>query len=298
MDDTARLFKIICRALHSPCRISVLSSEKRCFDDKAFVFSDNIGDSDIVVIDNRVLYHDLLINILAGTGQDTLVAISHVFDKMDFLPRIMYLARTHYYTVSILPIDNGLLLMMKSIIPREAMAMLERSYRESVLHSTYSVSYNTGRLLYLIARFVGLKRKTCILEIGAGTGFSTLWLGLAAQHSGSKLVSYEKNPDLAGLAQTYIRSSRLKDSAKVIASDPSKGVESNDYFFVFINADKHEYSKYLEIISPTIERAVIASHNIISHPVELRNYIEKIYKEHETITLMSDSGGVALTLYP
>ncbi|NPA98857.1 MAG: hypothetical protein GXO43_05710, partial [Crenarchaeota archaeon] len=149
-----------------------------------------------------------------------------------------------------------------------------------------------------IARFMGLRRKTYILEIGAGTGFSTLWLGLAAKHSGSKLVSYEKNPDLAGLAQTYIRSSKLKDSAKIIVSDPCKGVEANDYYLVFIDAEKSEYNKYIETLSSIISRAVIASHNIISHPVELRDYIEKIYGEHESITLMSDSGGLALTLYP
>ncbi len=292
------LFRIICSALPQPCRVTYLSSAKNPFTDKVFSTADNIADSDIIVIDARILYHDLLVNVFPMTGPDTLVAIPHIFDQMIKLPRIMYTARTNCYVSSILSIDNGLLLMMKTVIPRGIHDTIGRAYREALMRGIHPVSYNTARLLYMIARFMGTRRKTSILEIGAGTGFSTLWLGLAAQHAGAKLISYEKDPDLTELARTFITASNLQKNVKLVCNDAGRGVEENDYYLVFIDSEKTEYTKYLQVLEPVMNNTVIVSHNTLSHPIELREFIEMIYREkYLSLTLMPDNAGLTISLY-
>ncbi len=298
MEKTARLFEIICRALPQPCRITYMSSAKNPFTASVFSAADNIIESDIIVMDAQILYHDLLVNVLPRTGPDTIVAIPNIFDQMVKLPKIIYTARTNYYVSSVLSVDNGLLLMMKTVIPRELHEMLGRAYREAMLRGAHPVSYNTGRFLYMIARFMGTRRKASILEIGAGTGFSTLWLGLAAQHAGAKLVSYEKDPDLAGLARARIVASNLQKNIELACGDAAKGVEKNDYYLVFIDGEKTEYIKYIQILEPLMNNTVIISHNTLSHPIELREYIEKIHgRNYLSLTLMPDNAGLTISLY-
>ncbi len=298
MEKTAELFRIICRALPQPCRVAYMSSAKNPFTGRVFSLADNIVDSDIIVMDARILYHDLLVNVLPRADPDTIVAIPHVFDQIVKLPKIMYAAKTNYYVSSILSLDDGLLLMMKTHIPRELLGALGRAYREALPRGAYPVSYNTGRFLYIIARFMGIRRKTSILEIGAGTGFSTLWLGLAAQHSGAKLISYEKDSDLAEFVRSRIVVSNLQKNVKLVCDDAVKGVEENDYYLVFIDAEKSEYAKYIQTLEPLMNNTVIISHNTLSHPIELREYIGKVYGEHYlSLTLMTDHAGLTVSLY-
>ncbi len=298
LEKTARLFEIICRALPQPCRLTYMSSAKNPFTASVFSPADSIVDSDIIVMDAQILYHDLLVNVLPRTGPDTIVAIPNIFEQMVKLPKIMHTARTNYYMSSFLSVDNGLLLMMKTRIPREFLETLGRAYREAILRGAHPVSYNTGRFLYMIARFMGTRRKTSILEIGAGTGFSTLWLGLAAQHAGAKLVSYERDPDLAGLARAHIVSSNLQKNIELLCGDAARGIKEKDYYLVFIDGEKKEYIKYIQILEPLMNNTVIISHNTLSHPIELREFIEKIYgKNYLSLTLMPDNAGLTVSLY-
>jgi len=112
-----------------------------------------------------------------------------------------------------------------------------------------SVAPNQGKLLELLA---GIQRSRRILEIGTLGGYSTIWLARALPDDG-RLVTLElepmhaevarKNIDRAGLGPLVdIRVGPAATSLQHLIDD---GAEPFD--FIFIDADKEGYPKYLEL---------------------------------------------------
>src|ERR1019366_3959158 len=129
-----------------------------------------------------------------------------------------------------------------------------------------SVAPNQGRLLELLARIQRSKR---ILEIGTLGGYNTIWLARALPSDGS-LVTLEletlhaevarKNIDRAGLgALVDIRVGPATTSLQELIDG-----DAEPFDFIFIDADKEGYPKYLEL-SLRLSRpgTVIVADNVV-----------------------------------
>lgn len=112
-----------------------------------------------------------------------------------------------------------------------------------------SVAPNQGKLLELLAR---MQRSRRILEIGTLGGYSTIWLARALPSDGC-LVTLEleslhaevahKNIDGAGLgALVDIRVGPATASLQDLIDE-----DAEPFDFIFIDADKEGYPKYLEL---------------------------------------------------
>lgn len=129
-----------------------------------------------------------------------------------------------------------------------------------------SVAPNQGKLLELLAKVQGSRR---ILEIGTLGGYSTIWLARALPEDGN-LVTLElearhaevarKNIDRAGLGALV--DIRVGPAAQSLQALIDAGTEAFD--FIFIDADKESYPKYLEL-SLRLSRTgtVIVADNVI-----------------------------------
>jgi len=129
-----------------------------------------------------------------------------------------------------------------------------------------SVAPNQGKLLELLAK---MQRSRRILEIGTLGGYSTIWLARALPSDGS-LVTLEretlraevarKNIDRAGLGPLV--DIRIGPAATTLQDLIDEDAEPFD--FIFIDADKEGYPKYLEL-SVQLSRpgTVIVADNVI-----------------------------------
>jgi len=145
---------------------------------------------------------------------------------------------------------------------------LDEALRESTAANLppIAVAPNQGKLLELLAR---MQRSQRILEIGTLGGYSTIWLARALPTDGS-LVTLEleswhaevarKNIDRAGLGPLVdIRVGPAVSSLQALIHD-----HGEPFDFIFIDADKESYPKYLEL-SLQLSRpgTVIVADNVV-----------------------------------
>jgi predicted O-methyltransferase YrrM len=129
-----------------------------------------------------------------------------------------------------------------------------------------NVSANQGRLLYLLARIAGARR---ILEIGTLGAYSTTWLGRALPPDG-QLITLEFSPRHAEIARQNLAAAGLAQIVEVRVGDAAHSltamIEAHEppFDFIFIDADKSSYVKYLELaIRLARSGSVIVADNII-----------------------------------
>jgi predicted O-methyltransferase YrrM len=145
-----------------------------------------------------------------------------------------------------------------------------------------------------------------ILEIGTSFGYSTLWFADAIIGKNSKIITIEQNPKKINLAQKNFSKAGVSQMieikagmAKDVLLELKKSLRSNpkNYFdFVFIDADKEEYSFYFDICLSMLKKdGIIAADNIL-FPTQFKKYIKK-YLNHihkissvESITIPVGNG--------
>ena len=160
----------------------------------------------------------------------------------------------HYIETLFAPEDDAL---------RAARAEMERQDIPLI-----NVSTSEGKFVHLLARLCGAKR---ILEIGTLGGYSTIWLARALPADGT-LISLEIDPQRAEVARHNIAHAgftsqvtvRVGPAADTLTQMAVAGETPFD--LVFIDADKENYSRYLELSLPLLrEGGVILADNALSH---------------------------------
>ena len=145
-----------------------------------------------------------------------------------------------------------------------------------------------------------------ILEIGTSVGYSTLWFADAIIGKNSKIITIEQNLEKINIAQKNFRKAGVSNMieikegmAKDVLIELKKSIKSNakNYFdFVFIDADKEEYSFYFDICLSMLKKdGIIAADNIL-FPKRFKKHIKK-YLNHvretpfvESITIPIGNG--------
>ena len=163
-------------------------------------------------------------------------------------------------------------------------------------HGGMNVPAEDGRLLYDIIMGKGYQRG---LEIGTSNGYSALWLGLAFKQTGGELITLEiesqrarearENFEHAGLEE--IIDSRINDALKEIPTLKGK------FDFVFIDAWKPDYIKYLELILPKMKTGgVITAHNVTSLGSSMQDFLEEIQKNTRLTTIIDHTSRAGVSI--
>jgi len=128
------------------------------------------------------------------------------------------------------------------------------------------VSPAQGALLAILARAVRARR---ILEVGTLGGFSAMFLARALPEGGS-VVSLEADPRHAAVARTNLEEAGLSDRVEIVVGDAHEtlrrmvGEDVVPFDFVFLDAEKEGYVRYLEEVLP-LSRAgtMIVADNVV-----------------------------------
>jgi len=121
-----------------------------------------------------------------------------------------------------------------------------------------------GRLLSLISKIKQPKR---ILEIGTFTGYATLCLAEGLETSG-KIYTIDKNEELIKIQNKYFSKSKYHKNIIQYTGDALEIIPkiNSKFDLIFLDADKENYNKYLEIIIPKLnKKGILISDNVLWH---------------------------------
>ena len=154
-----------------------------------------------------------------------------------------------------------------------------------------AVSEEDGRFLRVLVATRGAKS---ILEIGAASGYSGIWLGLGARESGGRVVAIEYDPHRAIEAAANIMRAGLDDVVRVVHGDAFAEVPKlqGTFDFVFLDAWKPDYKKFFDMVFPRLAAGgVFTAHNVVNKKNEMEPFLKTI-QGHPSLftTVVSPSG--------
>ena len=110
--------------------------------------------------------------------------------------------------------------------------------------------------------------KGVYLDLGAGIGYSTLWLAIGGSGRAEKIIAVEWDPDLAPRLDIYAKKIQgiTGVDTEVVEADAIEFLENQDsnvkYSLAFVDIEKHQYQKALKLLSNRIIKGgFIAFHN-------------------------------------
>jgi caffeoyl-CoA O-methyltransferase len=169
---------------------------------------------------------------------------------------------------------------------------------ESVLRSIkaadkgmLAVSEEDGRFLRVLVAARGAKS---ILEIGAASGYSGIWLGIGARESGGHVIAIEYDAQRAKEAADNVRKAGVADVVRVIRGDAFAEIPKlpGAFDLVFLDAWKPDYKKFFDMVYPRLSPgAVFVAHNVVNKKNEMEPFLRTILT-HPSLytTIVSPSG--------
>ena len=128
-----------------------------------------------------------------------------------------------------------------------------------------------GNFLAIISKLI---KPFNVLEIGTYTGYSTLCIAEGLNPAGI-IHTIDKNEELLQIQNKYFEKSGLRNQIKQYTGDALAIIPKLkfDFDMVFLDADKENYVKYLELISPILKPGgVLLTDNVLWHGKILESY--------------------------
>jgi predicted O-methyltransferase YrrM len=174
---------------------------------------------------------------------------------------------------------------------------------ESVLRSIkaadkgqLAVSEEDGRFLRLLVATRGAKS---ILEIGAASGYSGIWLGLGARESGGRVVAIEYDPARAKEAAANVTRAGLDDVVRVVHGDAFKEIPKlpGTFDFVFLDAWKPDYRKFFDMVFPRLmPGGLFTAHNVVNKKSEMEPFLAAIQNNPALFTTVVSPSGEGMSV--
>ena len=144
-------------------------------------------------------------------------------------------------------------------------------------------------MLRILIESAGLKRG---VEVGVASGFGAINMGIAFERTGGRLESIEIDPKRADEARQNVAKVGLEKTVNVIAGDALLVLPTlkPDVDFIFIDALKSDYFKYLKLIEPKLKRgAVVVADNVIKSERAMKDYLDYVQTSpnYDTVIIRS-----------
>ena len=137
----------------------------------------------------------------------------------------------------------------------EALAFITRDTNTHVLNPHMLSGQVQGRVLSMLSRMIRPRR---ILELGTFTGYSALCLAEGLVEDG-RLITIEHNDELEETIRRNLSLSPLNEKIELVIGDAQEELSamsrqpSEEFDLVFIDADKRQYSAYLDLMYPLVK---------------------------------------------
>ena len=169
----------------------------------------------------------------------------------------------------------------------------------------------------ILLREANEKKPSHILEVGTAIGYSALRMA-ECLGKGGRITTIELSEERADLAESYIARSQYSDAITVLRGDAAEVLPTltDTYDFVFIDAAKGQYERYLDAIeSRLVDGAIVAADNVLFRgyvmdensevPRRFRTIVNRLRqflamldeKEQYKVTVYPEGDGIAICRY-
>ena len=159
-----------------------------------------------------------------------------------------------------------------------------------------AVSEEDGRFLRVL---VATRGAQSVLEIGAASGYSGIWLGLGARESRGHVVSIEYDPQRAKAAAANIQKAGLTDVVRVIHGDAFKEIPKlqGSFDLVFLDAWKPDYKRFFDIVYPRLDPGgLFLAHNVVNKATEMEPFLKAIQNHPGLFTSVVSPGSEGMSV--
>ena len=159
-----------------------------------------------------------------------------------------------------------------------------------------AVSEEDGRFLRVLIASRGAKS---ILEIGAASGYSGIWLGLGARETGGRVVAIEYDPQRAKEAAANVKRAGLDDVVRVVRGDAFAEIPKlpGTFDLVFLDAWKPDYKKFFDMLFPRLAPGgVFTAHNVVNKKKEMEPFLTAIQSHPGLFTSIVSPGGEGMSV--
>jgi len=136
------------------------------------------------------------------------------------------------------------------------------------------VERTTGQFLFSVCA----PQTDCeVLEIGAGRGYSTIWLAAAVRHLGGRVLSLEREPSCIADWRRNVTDAGLEDWADLVEGDARETLPAIDDVFdlVFLDAANRFYDELFRLARGKLEPgALVIADDVTLHADTLKAYSE------------------------
>jgi caffeoyl-CoA O-methyltransferase len=154
------------------------------------------------------------------------------------------------------------------------------SFRNEYLQKfPWTLSNTTAGDAMLLRILVESRDAKSGVEVGTNTGYGAINMGIAFERTGGRLTSLEIDPATAASARGHLAKVGLDKVVTVVEGDALKAIPMlpGGIDFVFIDAAKPEYLKYLKALEPKLKPgAVVVADNVIDYARQMQDFLEYI----------------------
>jgi len=155
-----------------------------------------------------------------------------------------------------------------------------REFREQFIKDFKRTSMDTtigdAMMLRILVESAKCKRG---VEVGSNKGFGAMNMGIAFERTGGHLFTLEINPKLVKQCRANLETVGLENTVTCIEGDALKTLPTleGEFDFVFLDALKRDYLKYLKLIEPKLKPgAVIVADNVIKSADDMKDFLDYV----------------------
>ena len=139
----------------------------------------------------------------------------------------------------------------------------------------FNIPASTGKFFY---NLVLISKAKNILEVGTSNGYSTIWLAEAAKQNKGKVTTIEISEFKVKMAKENFNRAKLSN-INIIQGDALKEIPKlkEKYDFMFIDAIKRDYIKYLKLNQKNLKKgSIIVADNAIMFKDKMQEYLNYV----------------------
>ncbi len=166
-------------------------------------------------------------------------------------------------------------------------------FRKQLIDNFERTSLNTtpgdAMMLRILVEASGAKRG---VEVGSASGFGAINMGIAFERTGGHLWTLDINPAAVKETRENLEKVGLEKVVTCVEGDALKTLPNLEgpIDFVFIDARKQDYFKYLKILEPKLKPgAVVVADNVIQSARAMRDYLDYVQTspDYDTVIIRS-----------
>ena len=151
-----------------------------------------------------------------------------------------------------------------------------KEYLEKFPWTTANTTAGDAMMLRVLVESQGARNG---VEVGTNTGYGAINMGIGFERTGGHLTSIEISPRVAAAAKDHLAKVGLDKVVTVVEGDALKVLPTLEgtYDFVFLDARKPDYLKYLKALEPKMKPgAVLVADNVIDYADQMPDFLEYI----------------------